>query len=140
LTFSPPAVNISMEEPKEKRPRIKEAKTRRLGTKVVEGVIVGRDKKVIPPREVQKLAEIGCKDIEICVWFGIDENTLTYNFRRELDVGREHLKQSLRRAQIALALSGNPTMLIWLGKNILGQTDQPLNTEASQPLPWSDNE
>ena len=140
MTFSPPAVNISMEESTDKKPRYTEAKKRRLGKKEVEGVIVGRDKKVIPPLEVFKLAQIGCKDHEICAWFGIDENTLTYNFRPELTTGREALKQSLRRAQINLALSGNPTLLIWLGKNILGQSDNPINSEALQPLPWQDDD
>ena len=139
MTFSPPAVNISMEEPTDKKPRYKQAKTRRLGVKEVEGVIVGRDKKVIPPKDVFKLAQIGCKDHEICAWFGIDEHTLNYNFRDELTTGREALKQSLRRAQLNLALSGNAVMLIWLGKNILGQSDNPINSEALQPLPWDDS-
>lgn len=115
-------------------------KTPRTGTKEVEGRVVGRDKKIIPPEEVYKLAQIGCKDIEIAAWFGIDENTLTYNFSVELIKGRENLKQSLRRAQLSLALSGNAVMLIWLGKNILGQSENPVNSEALQPLPWSDNE
>lgn len=113
----------------------KEPKT---GTKEVTGRIVGRDKKVIPPEEVYKLAQIGCKNQEIADWFGLDENTLTYNFSVELLKGRESLKQSLRRAQLSLALSGNAVMLIWLGKNILGQSENPVNAEANQPLPWSD--
>ena len=115
-------------------------KTPRTGTKEVEGRIVGRDKKVIPPEEVYKLAQIGCKDIEIAAWFGIAEDSLRYNFAVELLKGRENLKQSLRRAQLSLALSGNAVMLIFLGKNYLGQSDNPINTEALQPLPWSDNE
>jgi hypothetical protein len=115
-------------------------KTRKIGTKEVEGVIVGRDKKVIPPEEVYKLAQIGCKDIEIAEWFGIDENSLRYNFSVELLKGRESLKQSLRRAQLKLALNGNAVMLIWLGKNILGQQENPINSEANTPLPWQDDE
>lgn len=31
---------------------------------------------------------------------------------------------SLRRQQIALAEKGNATMLIWLGKQLLGQSDK----------------
>jgi hypothetical protein len=115
-------------------------KTRKLGTKEVEGVIVGRDKKVIPPSEVFKLAAIGCKDIEIADWLGIAEDTLRYNFAVELLKGRENLKQSLRQAQIRLAISGNATMLIWLGKNILGQSDNPIDSEANAPLPWTDED
>jgi hypothetical protein len=115
-------------------------KTEKMGTKIVEGKIVGRDKKVIPPADVFRLAQIGCKNQEIADWFGLDENTLTYNFSVELLKGRESLKQSLRQAQIRLALSGNATMLIWLGKNLLGQNDNPLNTEDNAPLPWTDKD
>ena len=102
------------------------------------GIPVGRDKKVIDPEEVEKLAGIGCKDSEIADWFGIKQDTLRYNFADQLTKGREHLKQSLRRAQLSLALSGNAVMLIWLGKNILGQQDNPTNTEDQKPLPWTD--
>jgi hypothetical protein len=112
----------------------------KTATVEVEGRVVGRDKKVVPPAEVYKLAQIGCKDIEIANWFGIDENTLTYNFSVELVKGRENLKQSLRRAQLSLALSGNAVMLIFLGKNYLGQSDNPINSEALAPLPWRDDD
>jgi hypothetical protein len=114
-------------------------KPRKTGTKVVEGVVVGRDRTVIPPEEVYKLASIGCKDIEIADWFGIDNNTLRYNFSAELTKGREHLKQSLRRAQLEVALKGNAVMLIWLGKQYLGQSDSPIDTDTQQILPWSEN-
>lgn len=127
-------LNNIMEETTPKR------KTRKLSTKEVDGVAVGRDKKVVPPEEVYKLAQIGCKNQEIADWFGIDENTLTYNFSEEIRKGKESLKQSLRRAQIKLALSGNATMLIWLGKNILGQSESPFDSDANTPLPWSDDE
>jgi hypothetical protein len=115
-------------------------KTRKTATIEVEGVVVGRDKKVVPPKDVERLAQMGCKDSEIADWFGVDENTLRYNFSVELLKGKLALNQSLRQAQIRLALSGNATMLIWLGKNILGQTDSPLDSEANTPLPWSDDE
>lgn len=113
-------------------------KQRKTGTKEVLGVIVGRDKKVIPPEEVYKLAAMGCKDIEICDWFGIDGNTLRYNFSVELIKGRESLKQSLRMAMIKNALGGNATIQIFLAKNYLGMSDNPLDTEANAPLPWTD--
>ena len=112
-------------------------KPRKEGEKIITGIVVGRDKKVIPPEEVQKLAQIGCKDKEIAEWFGIDSNTLRYNFSVELLKGRESLKHSLRRAQISVALNGNPTMLIWLGKNLLGQSETPIDSESNQILPWT---
>ena len=114
-------------------------KTRKTATIEVEGVVVGRDKKVVPPKDVERLAQMGCKDSEIADWFGVDENTLRYNFSVELLKGKLALNQSLRQAQIRLALTGNATMLIWLGKNILGQSDSPLDSEVNIPLPWSDD-
>ena len=50
--------------------------------------------------------------------------------------GRAETKQALRKAQIKSAIGGNTTMLIWLGKNILGQNDNPINTSEEQVLPW----
>ena len=114
-------------------------KTRKTATIEVVGVVVGRDKKVVPPNDVQRLAQMGCKDSEIAEWFGIDENTLRYNFSVELLKGKLALSQSLRQAQIRLAMSGNATMLIWLGKNILGQQENPNNSDANTPLPWSED-
>jgi hypothetical protein len=114
----------------------KDTTKRKTATKTVEGIVVGRDKTVIPPEEVYKLAQIGCKDTEIADWFGIDGNTLRYNFSAELTKGRIALNMSLRRAQINTALAGNPTMLVWCGKQYLGQSDAPIDTDANQILPW----
>jgi hypothetical protein len=114
----------------------KDTAKRKTGTKTVEGVVVGRDKTVIPPEEVYKLANIGCKDTEIADWFGIDGNTLRYNFSVELTKGRLALNQSLRRAQLQVALNGNPTMLIFLGKVLLGQREDSIDIEENKILPW----
>ena len=126
--------NIDNATPKKTGP-----KPKKLVEGTYTGIAVGRDKKVIDPKEVYKLAAIGCKNQEIADWFGIDENTMTYNFSEQLIKGRENLKQSLRKAQISLALNGNAVMLIWLGKNILGQSDNPTNSDANAPLPWTDD-
>jgi hypothetical protein len=103
------------------------------------GIEVGKDKKIIDPKEVEKLASIGMKNSEIAEYLDIDDSTLGYNFKQELIKGRHNLKVSLRKAQISLALSGNATMLVWLGKNILGQSDSPFDSEGNAPLPWDDN-
>jgi hypothetical protein len=44
---------------------------------------------------------------------------------------------SLRRMQWEKAQTGNTTMLIWLGKQMLGQKDRLETSEEAQPLPWS---
>ena len=115
-------------------------KPKQLVTGTYQGIEVGRDKKIIDPKEVEKLASIGMKNSEISEYLGIDDSSLGYNFKQELIKGRHNLKVSLRKAQISLALSGNATLLIWLGKNILGQSESPLDAEGNAPLPWDDNE
>ena len=114
----------------------------KTATKEVEGVVVGRgeNKTVVPPEEVYKLAKLWCSMQEIADWFEIPRETLKYNFSDLIAKGRAETKQALRRAQLKNALGGNTSMQIWLGKNILGQSDQPLNNESSQVLPWLDGE
>jgi hypothetical protein len=75
---------------------------------------------------------------EMSEWFGVDDSTLNYNFKQEIAKGKHNLHTSLRQAQIRLALSGNATMLIWLGKNILGQSESPYESEGNTPLPWTE--
>lgn len=99
---------------------------------------LGNRKRIVNPDDVYKLAALGCNNDEICKWFDVNKDTLQYTFGTIIDKGREDIKLRLRRAQIKLALEGNPTMLIWLGKQMLGQTDQPLNTEETKPLPFND--
>jgi len=112
----------------------------KMGTKTVSGVVVGRDKTVIDPNEIYKLAQLGCTIEEMSDWFGVPRETIKYNFSDFIAKGRSETKQALRRAQIALALKGNATMLIWLGKNMLGQSENPLETDTAQVLPWIESE
>jgi DNA replication protein DnaD len=112
-------------------------KPKQLTEGTIEGIIVGRDKKIVPPTQVFELSALGCTDRDIANFFGVKEDTLRYNFADELTKGREELKISLRRAMIKNALTNmNVTMQIWLSKNLLGMADSPLNTDDTQPLPW----
>jgi hypothetical protein len=117
-------------------------KNKKWGTMTKEGLVVGRgeNKKVIPPDEVIKLAKLWCTMQEIADWFEIPRETLKYNFSDLIAKGRAETKQALRRAQLKNALGGNTSMQIWLGKNILGQSDQPLSTDNNQVLPWLDED
>jgi hypothetical protein len=110
------------------------------GTVTKEGLIVGRGttKKVIPPDEVYYLASLGVTYKELGEWFGVPEDTLRYNFKPYVEKAREETRQRLRQAQIKLALSGNAVMLIWLGKNMLGQSDNPQAVDTDKVLPWND--
>jgi hypothetical protein len=77
---------------------------------------------------------------EMADWFQINRETLKYNFSDYIAKGRAELKRRLRAAQIKTAMGGNASMLIWLGKNILGQSDNPQDSDANSPLPWTDGD
>jgi len=54
-------------------------------------------------------------------------------------MGRQKTKQRLMNAMLYNAIERNqPTIQIWLSKNLLGFTDQPVNTDSNQVLPWLD--
>ena len=96
-----------------------------MGTVVKTGIVIGRNKVVVDPNEVYKLATYHCTIKDISNFFGVPRDTIQYNFGDLIVQGYEETKQSLRMKQIEVAMSGNPTMLIWLGKQMLGQSDQP---------------
>jgi hypothetical protein len=86
----------------------------------------------VDPEQVQKLAAIGCTHQEISDIVGCSHDTLTRRFRKEIEFGRANAKASLRRKQWETALSGNVTMLIWLGKQVLGQSDKQEITQGGE--------
>ena len=114
---------------------------KKWGTITKQGLILGRGptQRIVPPDEVYYLAALGCSNREIADWFGVHENTLSYNFKDYILKAKEETKQKLRQAQLKAALTGNVTMLIWLGKQMLGQSDSPNNTDVDKILPWSDD-
>lgn len=73
---------------------------------------------------VERLAAIGCTDEEIAAVCGVGEATIQRRARAALDRGRARLRRCLRRKQVQLALRGNVNLLIWLGKQYLGQGDR----------------
>ena len=116
----------------------KSRKDPKWGEVTKQGLVVGREKRIVPPDEVYKLAELGCNNKEIAEWFMIKEDTLNYNFCDYLTKARAGMKRRLRSVQLDVALKGNATMLIWLGKQYLGQSDNPGGSQEDQILPWTD--
>ena len=100
---------------------------------------VGRPKKEIDEELLFKLATIHCTMKEMVDIIGVSEDTLKNNFSGIIDKGKAEGKTRLRRKQMEVALEGNPTMLIFLGKAMLGQSDNPINNEDKKILPWSDD-
>lgn len=79
--------------------------------------------------QVEKLAAINCSYDEMAAVLDCDPKTLTNRFSQAIKKGRAHGKMSLKRKQWEVAMSGNVSMLIWLGKQILGQSDHPIQEE-----------
>jgi hypothetical protein len=91
-----------------------------------------KPRKIIDWEKVDRLIEAGCSGHEIAPAIGIDSDTLysrcvhdngsTYSdYSAKLKAKGEGL---IKAKQFQLAMSGNPSMLIWLGKNRLGQSDK----------------
>ena len=78
----------------------------------------------IDPKQVEKLAGYGCTNTEIAGVYGCSADLIDKSYSEFLTKGRANLKKRLRKAQLDSALSGNSTMLIWLGKQMLGQVDK----------------
>lgn len=109
----------------------------------------GRPRKEIDFEELDKLCHLQCTEAEICSFLGIDTDTLADKIKEQSGLSfpeyfaqkRGHGKIALRRAQFRTAIGAkavvsddgetiepavppNPTMQIWLGKQILDQTDK----------------
>jgi AraC-like DNA-binding protein len=98
---------------------------------------VGRPKIEINEDQLEKLSSILCTMEEMASFFGCSVDTLERNFADTIKKGKDKGRMSLRRLQFEKAQSGNTTMLIWLGKQLLGQKDKIETSENNDPLPWS---
>lgn len=91
---------------------------------------VGRPKINLNPAKVEALAALQCTFDEIASGLGVSTDTLERRRKEETEIaeaikrGREEGKRSLRRLQWEAAQKGNTTMLVWLGKQWLGQRDK----------------
>ena len=95
---------------------------------------MARPKKEIKQSQFESLCAIQCTEEEICDVLGVTDKTLTrwcketYGksfseiFREKRNLG----KTSLRRYQWKQVENGNTTMLIWMGKQLLKQSENPV--------------
>jgi hypothetical protein len=87
----------------------------------------------LSPRLVEQYALAGCSDNEIADRFLIDPASLRRRFPDVLRAARAVRCVTLRRLQYDLARDSNSTMLIWLGRNELGQSLNPHQPGAAEP-------
>jgi hypothetical protein len=90
----------------------------------------GRPRMAIDLAVVTRAASIGCTIAEIAALTAISPRTFTNRMEKDeafaaaVEQARGQGRATLRRLQWHRANNGSDTMLIWLGKNMLGQSDR----------------
>jgi hypothetical protein len=88
-------------------------------------------RKIVNTVQMQHLAEHGWTIDEIAAFFNVSQQAIDDMLRRDptfraiMDRGKALGRGKLRSYQFQAASKGNPIMLIWLGKQMLGQRDEP---------------
>lgn len=93
---------------------------------------MARPKAQIDKDQFEKLCSMFCSQIEIADFFNVTDDTIQNWCKRTYKLGFSEVykrkssrgKMSIRRKQFEVAMDGNTTMLIWLGKQYLGQADK----------------
>jgi hypothetical protein len=100
----------------------------------------GRPKLELDEEQIGRLASIHCSVDEIALIMGCGRDTIYRNYMDVVEQGRARGRMGLRRRQWEVANEGNPTLLIWLGKQWLDQSDvKQTDDEDNKPLPWDDD-
>jgi len=92
----------------------------------------GRTPAVIDWDTVGKLLEAQSLTVDIAAELGVSTRTLYTRCKQDLNMSFSALSQQkkakgrsrLRAAQFKAAMEGNSTMLVWAGKQYLGQSDK----------------
>ena len=97
-----------------------------------------KNKRLVSKEVVFKLAAMMCSNAEIGEVLGLSPTAIKNKYHKVIEEGRSQGKKSLRQAQMEKALAGDVRMLIFLGKQYLGQSDTGDQGEDTQALPWED--
>ena len=98
---------------------------------------MARPRLAIEPERVTALARQGLSVTAMAAELGCDRATLHRRHTRAIRKGRALRKIALREAQWKAAEAGNVRMLIWLGKQELGQSHKgQTTTEAGGVKTW----
>ena len=121
----------------------KEQPQRKYEDKVVKGIAIGRgdNRQIIELEQVRRLAMLHCSYNDMAKFFGVKENTFINNFRFEVERAREVTKHRLMEAMLENAIvRHNPAIQIFLAKNLLSMSNDPIVQEGVTPLPWLDED
>lgn len=102
--------------------------------------MAGRPKTEINPEQLRKLMALNCTMAEVAAFFGCNKKTIERRMSQDEDFaeiienGRADGMLSVRRKQFQIMESGNATMAIWLGKQLLGQKDHSEIVQDHRPI------
>lgn len=107
----------------------------------------GRKKTQIDWVYAEKLAKIQCTEEEMASFFGCTIKTFAVRLKEATGLSfpewfkfySANGKISLRRAQYRVAVKGSIPMLIWLGKQYLGQSDKIEEFKEENPFQTPDS-
>ncbi len=85
---------------------------------------MARPRLMIEPERVIALARQGMSITDMAEVFGCGRATLHRRYTRQIRKGRALRVLALREAQWRAVVAGNVRMLIWLGKQELGQSNK----------------
>ena len=93
---------------------------------------VGRPNKKIDWDAIDKMLIAGCQGTSIAHKYGMNPETFYRRCQKEKGINFSEYQQQklevgndiLRQVQFSKAAKGDNTMLVWLGKNRVGQTDK----------------
>lgn len=97
----------------------------------------GRPRKQIDQLQVIKLARLHCSVPEIAEFFNVEATTIRRRFGTLIKQCQAETRARIRQEQLRAALNGNVTMLIFLGKVMLGQRED-APADEDRILPWTD--
>lgn len=93
---------------------------------------LGRPKADIDWNQVDKLLQAHCSGAEIAAYFGLNKATLYDRCKTDNNMPFSDYSQQkkakgnslLKAKQYSIAMRGDKTMLVWLGKQYLGQKEK----------------
>lgn len=85
---------------------------------------MARPVKVIDVELLKKLASIMCTNEEMAHILGVSKDTLERRYAAVIKEAKDTGKMTLRRWQWEACKKGNTALLIWMGKQHLGQSDK----------------
>jgi hypothetical protein len=85
--------------------------------------------------QIRQLAFDQCNDKEIAAVMNTTIKVIRKQFKKVIDEGRLQGQAHIKKLQMEKAEKGDPKMLQFMGKNYLGQKDQPQYLDDKKPLP-----